>query len=136
MTLITELRQVIAELELISEVRAAKIGRTTPNTTDEGLGGRCPGAPTTMTHADGPDDFRERMARASSGRQLRSVLEDARKALEHWKRSAKPSEPVRGDPQFKRWLAESPDSVETLVHRFGITRQYVYRVRKQYRDAA
>ena len=148
----TELRQVLAELELCSHVSAVNHN---PSTQDVGegddIGGkRPPGgvdrredqhrpAPGEATKDErvlrSADHFRRQLAR---GRPAHFVLKDAREALTAFRRPPKPKDkehPMPGDFNWKRWVVESPLSAGDVGRKCEVSAQYVRRTRARYRDA-
>lgn len=142
------LRQVLAELELVSHVPAVNLDPLTRETSGEGIGGkRPPGGIDRRDDRRDDDDhhhpqksvdhFRRRLAHARTDEQRALILTDAEAALAAWKRQpAASTEPAYGSPQWKRWVAESKLSHQQVADKFGISRSYVAKVRKQYREAA
>jgi hypothetical protein len=138
-----ELRQVLAELELVSQVGAAKTG-SSGRDEGEDIGGRRP--PGGIDRRDdreidypqkSVEHFRRRLRRAHSLWQLELILKDARKALEACRRQPAPSgEPEYGTPQWKRWVAESDLGPSDIARKYGVSKRYIVRIRTQYRDAA
>lgn len=143
MSLLGELRQVLAELELVSHVSAARPGSSGRDTSDDIGGNRPPGG------IDRGDDrepehpqksvehFRRCLRRARTDGQLEAVLIDARDALAAWRRQPAPSgEPEYGSPQWKRWVAESELAPVEIARKYNVSRQYVHAIQRAYRDAA
>jgi hypothetical protein len=139
--------QVLAELEMCSHVSAVNLN---PSSRDAGedVGGKCPSGGVDRRedrHRDpeakpgeervlrSAQHFRQQLAR---GRPASAVLRDAEASLDAWRRAARPKNPEKGDPLFKLWLARSSLSAGELVSMFGVTRQYVSKVRIQYREAS
>lgn len=141
--LVRELRTVLARLELVSQAPVQNLG---PSTRDESesIGGKRP--PGALDHAgdrepDFPqksvEHFRRRLARARTRSRLEAILRDAKTALEAWKRQPAPTgEPKLSSPQWKRWVAESDLPAAEIARKFNVKRQYVSRIRSEYRDAA
>lgn len=147
-----QLRQVLAELELCSQVAALNM---TPSGRDAGtdVGGNRPTggidrgedrAPEERDSGDEPDrgvvlrsaeHFKHRLANAHSERAEQAILQDARRALAAHRRAPKPKDlghPMPGDPQWKRWVAESKLPAREIARKCGVSRQYVEKVRKQW----
>src|SRR2546423_46050 len=69
------------------------------------------------------DHFRRELAR---GRNQFDILEHAKASLEAWKRQPPPGDdPEYGTPQWKRFIAESPESHGALATRYGCKRSYI-----------
>lgn len=142
-TLRRELRQALAELEVCSTVSAVA-GKGSRDTSED-IGGK---RPTGVTD-DHPErheledwrawplkpveHYRRRVERAASATALESVLRDVRRAIERMRRQPAPLEPVLGDPQWKRWVAESSEPASEIARRFHVSKRYVNKVRAQWR---
>ncbi len=152
-----ELRQVLAELSLVSHVSAVSLDAKTPPDASDDIGGKRPagGIDRRDERKDGvyevetgvyeemtftlksADHYRRRVASATTDHALREILADAERSLAAFKRQPMPSgDPEFGSPMWKHWVAASPLSDGEIAHKFRVTRQYVNRVRNQYRDAA
>ncbi len=138
-----ELRQVLAELELVSQVPAVNLessrdmgedigGKRPPGGEDHG-GDREIGWPLkSVTY------FRRRMAKAHTAGALEAILEDARTSLDAAKRQPAPEDkehPMPGDYNWKRWVSESSLSDVEIARKCSVSRQYINRIRGQYREA-
>lgn len=148
MTIRAELLQVLAELDLVSHVPALDYESKRENkgsVSDD----RSPGGKRPRGGADRKDDrereyslksadhFRRRLARAHSQRTLEVILEEAKAALAAWRRQPAPTgEPEYGSPQWKRWVAESKLPSSEIARKYGVSGQYIRRIRALYRDAA
>jgi hypothetical protein len=142
---------VLAELDLVSHVPAAQsieggrsaegdIGGNRPPGGVDRKEDRQPSDP--KRNADKPerllrsaDHFMRRIAKARSEHTLGLILEDAEASLDAWKRQPAPdksNEPKYGTPQWKRYIAESAEKPNVLAKRFGVTRQYIEKVRREY----
>lgn len=138
-----ELAQVLAELELVSHVSAARPGSSSR---DEGedIGGRRPpggidrGDDREREHLQkSAEHFRRRLARARTNEHVETILADARTALAAWRRQPAPTgEPEYGTPQWKRWVAESELSSSEIARKYCVSGQYIRRIRALYRGAA
>jgi hypothetical protein len=138
-----ELRQVLAELELVSQVPAVNL-ESSGGDAGEDVGGKRP--PGGLIGKDDRQDeypqksvehFRRRIARARDERVLALILDDARQALVAARRAPAPTkemEPKRSSPQWKRYVAESEEPSSVLARRFGVSGQYIREVRRKYRD--
>ncbi len=137
-----ELRQVLAELELVSQVSAVNYGSSGGGDQGEDIGGRRPGG-----GVDAKDDrqqghalksaehFRRRIAKAHSERAFEAILADAKRSLEAHRRQPPPSDrPELSSPQWKRWAASSDLPPREIARIYNVSRQYVERVRARYRD--
>lgn len=125
MSLDAQICDLLAKMSVLSEVAAATTG-------DIVHGGEQSGAPR------GPklsmaDEFRARYNGAYSDRGRREVIEAAQLAYDRAKRMRLPKgkEPEFGSPLWKFWAAQQPDALE-VVRRFGVSRQYMARLREQY----
>ena len=141
----SELAQVLAELDLMSHVAAVNLNPLARETTDDIGGKRPPGG--VDYREDGHRDFStrpedQRVLRSAShfrdqlarGRAPSRVLLEARASLEAWRRMPPPSsEPEYGSQQWKRWVAESPLSHKELARKFNCSRGYIAQIRRQYR---
>ncbi len=143
MTVQGELRQVLAQLELVSQVSAVNLDPTAWDTS-ESIGGNRPSGGINRKD-DRQDDwplksvehFHRRVAKARSEYQLGLILKDARVALEAATRQPPPSgEPLVSSPQWKRWVAETGLSLGDVARKCGVSKSYVQKIRRQYRDAA
>jgi hypothetical protein len=142
-----QLRQVLAELELVSHVSAVNL-ESSGGDHGEDIGGRRP--PGGIDRRDdlpdnherhhpqkSVDHFRRRLARARSDESRTLILGEAKDALTAWKRQpALTGEPEYGTPQWKRWVAESDLSSSKIADKYGVSGQYVRKIRAEYRDAA
>jgi len=143
-TLLRELRTVLAQLELISQVPAVNLESSGGRDAGESVGGKRP--PGGLIRADdrehdypqkSVEHFKRRIAKAHSDHVLEAILEDARKALEATRRQPAPvksAEPKKDDPGWKRYIAESPEKANELAGRFVVSRAYIEKVRREYRD--
>ena len=140
--LLSELRTVLARLELVSHVPAFNYESSGGRDAGESIGGKRP--PGGIQRADDrePDypqksveHFKRRVGGARSNRALELILADARKALEAAQRQpAATSEPKFGEQGWKRFVAESPEKASDLARKFGCKRSYIEKVRRLYRD--
>lgn len=136
------LRQTVSELELCSHVPAMNLE---PSGRDSGedIGGKRP--PGGLVRKDdrvrewplkSADYYKRRAAKARSDRALIQILEDAEESLEAYRRQPPPRDqehPELGDSNWKRWVGESTMSVREIASQCSVSRQYVERVRKQYK---
>lgn len=134
-----ELAQVIAALHMVSQVPAASLEPGSPSS--EAKGGRKPAGG--ISHQDDRDTnaplksaehFIKRMAGCRTDSDYTRVLEDARAALDRWKRTPPQAgtEPEYGTLHWKRWVAASKEPNAELARRFNVSPQYIGQVRKQY----
>jgi hypothetical protein len=152
-TIDSELRTVLAQLELCSHVQAVNLDPSSRDSGEEIGGKRPPGGidrsedratvgpvgsgeprPRVLRSAE---HYRRRIAKAHSQRALERVLADARDSLDAWRRQPAPSkkaEPKVGDPGWKRYIAESKESSSVLAARFGKSGAYIREVRRKYRE--
>lgn len=77
------------------------------------------------------DHYRRRAEGARSVYAVAKIMADLRKTMVAWERSPLPSDPVPGDPFFRRYVVESSKSVGELARLHGISRQYLHRLRSQ-----
>ena len=107
--------------------------------TADGTGGQRP--PGGIDHAgDREPDYRQKSAehfkrralKANTLRDFEAILTEARAALEAWRRPPKPTEPLPGDPLFKRHVAESAKTAPELARLYGISARTVHRWRRKY----
>lgn len=162
---LAELRQLIAELSLISHTSGVSYDGKMSRDTSESIGGRRPtggdrepkpfrpksGAPEkewddweeeladweACYQRRTPDYFRREAERRGVGA-LEALVVEARETLEAWRRTPIPAgqEPAYGSAQWKRYIADSKEDAGVLATRFSCTRRYINMVRRQYRDAA
>lgn len=138
-----ELRQILAELELISQVPAVNL-ESSGGDAGEDVGGKRP--PGGLIGKDDRQDeypqksvehFRQRAARARDEAVLARILDDARMALVAARRQPAPTgEPEYGTPQWKRWVAETDLASAEIARKYGVSKRYINRVRMLYREAA
>lgn len=151
------LRQLVAELALISHAPTSNYGNRQPVDSGEDIGGkRPPGSDREMPnrrdmdemtaflasyHRRTPEYFRQELDRCSTVERLEELVVEAREALDAWRRAPIPpgQEPEYGSPQWKRFIAESSEDAGTLASRYWnpttgrqITRQYIHKVRRDY----
>jgi hypothetical protein len=151
--LVRELRTVLAQLELCSHVQAVNLEPSSRDSA-ESIGGKCPpggrdrgedGARVEPAGRDEPrprvlrsaEHYRRRIAKAHGRRTLELILVEATDSLEAWRRQPAPTkkaEPKLGDPGWKRYVAESPEKANELAARFVVSRAYIEKVRRLYRD--
>lgn len=142
--LVSDLRQLIARLSLVSHASAARLD-SEPRSADGDIGGnRPPGG------IDARDDkaegfglksavyFERRFARIHTDIQLQALVLEAERALEAWQRTpfVEGQRPALQDPRWKQWIAHSRLDGGELARLYGVSRQYIHEVRKKYRDAA
>lgn len=124
--------EVLAKMSVISEQKAHDYEKSRV------MGGDHNGAPAPLIDKPLADYYRDRFANAYSWASRRAVVLDAVKALEVARRMplVDGQEPDMAHPQWKRFIAESPLDGGTLARRFGVSRQYIFEVRKAWRNAA
>lgn len=150
-----ELRQVLAELELVSHVPAFNYeSKNETSVSDE----RNPGGKRPRGGVERKDDqendfalksvehfrrrldgalarnlLREQEGEPPSSRAIEAILADAKAALKAHKRAPPPPDrPERSSPQWKRWVATSPLSAHEIARLYDCSHQYVLRVRARY----
>lgn len=134
-----ELRQVIAELAIVSHMSASKLGGSGRDSGESIGGRRPPGGIDRKGDKDhdwamkSAEHFAKRLEKAHSERTLLVILAEARDALEAHRRQPPAKDPEVSSPQWKRWISESTESHGELARRFGVKRAYIQQVRKQYR---
>lgn len=154
-----ELRQVLAELELVSQVPALDYAsKNQGNVADErSPGGKRPRGGDADAD-DGVSEFalksvdhfsrrlagalarnllREQEGQPPSSRALEAILADAKAALAAHRRQPAPKDrPDYGSPQWKRWVAESDLPAHEIARIYNMPRSNVERVRQAYRAAS
>lgn len=142
MILERQIRQVLAELELVSQAPVQNF-ESSGRDRGEDIGGRCPGTPSKVVSKDdrewdyaqkSVEHFRRRLANAHSDIVLAMILRDARVALKAWKMQPEPVgvEPEQGTLAWKRMIANSPETAERLSKKHSIGVRSVYRYREMY----
>ena len=139
-----EIAQVLAKLSICSEVSAANLDSSSRDS-GEDIGGKRP--PGGIDHEgnrerDWPlkdiSHFRRRLDRAHSEQALRAILADAERALEAWRRRPKPTkaqEPIKDDPFWRRYIAESTENQQTLADRYGISQPRISQIKREYLES-
>lgn len=143
-----DLHQVLAELELVSQVSAVNMDPSSRDASESIGGKRPPGGIDRRDDLPDSDErhhpqktvdhFRRRLECARTDRQVEVILTDARAALVAWRRQPAPAsgDMAFGSPQWKRWVAESSLSHGEVATKWGCTRSYVQQIRKLYRVEA
>lgn len=135
-----ELEHVVLQIAMVSHVSAASL-EPSSKSSDEDIGGKRPPGGVDW-QGDREPDYRQKSA-AYFVRRLRDhpaqvdlLLVEARGCLDAWRRTLIPEgqEPEFGSPQWKRWVAESLEDGGSLARRFNVSRQYIWEVRRAYRD--
>lgn len=94
-------------------------------------------------HRRTPTYFKNQLERCETEYRLRLLVDEARETLEAWRRTPIPQgqEPQPGDPQWKRYIAESKESAESLAARFWnpatrkpYGKRYINKIRQEYRE--
>jgi hypothetical protein len=157
----SEIRRALAELELVSHAPIGAYGRQAHDTTDSTGGRRPPGSDAEFRPRKPSTPFREGDAASEKvwseyeeellaweacyhrrtvdyyrrREPSDALLIDIRRTVEAWRRQRIPpgQAPARADPQWKRYIAESNEDGGELARKFGVTRQYIHQVRKAYR---
>lgn len=145
----TQAAEAIWRLELMSQASAMNLEpHVSSNDGDETaklnpVGGKLPpggvdkeGDRTPEFRQKSAEHFKARYRGCRSDRDFSLVLADALEAEASWKRTPLPSEPLLDDPQWKRWVADSTLPDAEIARRYSVSRQYVNRIRRQYRKAA
>lgn len=156
--LIREMRTLIAQLEMVSHAPTQQFD-TTPRATNEPKGGKCPTggddprdrqgklSPEELNdikqcntyHAKTVTHYRMKLARSYTEPALTLLVEDIEATLTAWRRTplVAGERPALRDPRWKYWVANCDHTTADLVRWYGITRQYLHQIRRQYRaDAA
>ena len=141
MTLLGELRQTIAELDLVSEVPAVELGRSSKSAdpSREPYGGvDREGDKEAEWVMKSADYFRRKLSRAQTQEQLEGLLKAARASLRASRRQAEPQglEPEKWTLAWRRMIANSDLPIEKLAATHCIGRRTVARYRSLYREAA
>jgi hypothetical protein len=131
-----ELAQVIAELHMVSHVSAANLEPGSPSS--EAKGGRKPAGG--ISHEDDRDrdaplksaeHFVKRMAGCRTDGDYVRVLEDARAALDRWKRTPHTSDPEWGSYRWRCQIAEDIETrkrtVKEAMQFYSVSQATVYR---------
>jgi predicted metal-dependent phosphoesterase TrpH len=143
-----ELRQLLAELELVSHVSAMNLDPSSRDASEDIGGKRPPGGIDRRDdlsdndehfHAQkSVDHFKKRIQRAKTDRQLNRIKEDAQAALVAWHKAPAwkkgQAEPERKSFLWKRMIADSPDSAGALAKHFGVSPRTVRRYRETYAE--
>ena|SRR5277367_2457601 len=139
-----EIAQVLARLSICSEVSAANMDSSSRDSSDDVGGKRPPGG---IDHEGDRDrdwalkssqHFRKRLERAHSEAALRSILHDAERALELWCRRPKPTkaqEPIKDDPFWRRYIAESTENQQTLADRYGVSQPRISQIKREWLES-
>ena len=136
--------QVLAELELISQVSAVNMDSSGGRDASESIGGKRP--PGGINRKDdrehdypqkSADHFRRRLARAFNDATLLMILQDAETALDSCRKSPEiwdgDLEPAPKTFRWKRMIANSPETAAVLVRRYGISERTVRNYRAEFR---
>lgn len=146
-TLDQELRQTLAELELCSHVSALDYESKDAGRSAEDPGGKRPSGgidrredcavvdkdpknPERVLRSAG--HYRRRLQHAHSDRTKRLILDEAQASLAAWKQRVPMKDPAKGDPGWKRFIAESKESYKALAHRYGVSVARISQIRKDY----
>jgi hypothetical protein len=148
LTLEREIRQALAELELVSHAATQNLNPTARDTSEE-PGGRRPGG----SDSDRPNrsashderhswqdsyqrktvqHFRDRLVKLTSVAELEALREEIRDVVTAWKRAPMPKgqEPLsRADPGWKRYIAECGRDSGDLARQYGVKRRYINKIK-------
>ena len=80
------------------------------------------------------DHYRRRLAGAQSVKAILLITADAERTLKAWEKAPLPSGIKLDSPFTKLQIAESKESAGELARKLSVSRQYIYRVRSQYRQ--
>lgn len=137
LTLIAQARTVIARIELVSHGRTANLGPTngdgTPVYPPGGISRRDDREP------DQPHKshlyYRRRLHGCLTNHALLEVIQDAEKTLDAWKHTPAPP---RDSTAWKAQVAADTRKPGVIAKDYGITRQYVWQIKKAHgqQDAA
>jgi len=148
--LIAELRAVVQQIALKSQVSAMNLERSS-KATDDDIGGRRPsggvdrGDDWSLEAAEywlkSGDYFQRKLERvlARGGEvELRALIVEAEATLKAWSRSPLDLERPASmkDPKWGIFIAYSKEDAGTLARWYGCKRQHIYATRKKWRDAA
>lgn len=151
--LVRRVRTGLARLEVVSHAPVRNYDGKARPSTDESQGGRRPpGSDAEYPGRDlgewaafqeayvrrTPDYFRVEIAGCRTLAGLADIRREIDEVVEAWKRAPLPAgqEPEYGSPQWKRWVAESPEDAGRLATRFNLTRRRINQIRRDYRGAA
>lgn len=141
-----DVSEAISSLEVMSEMSAAEPGKRSASAEDD-PGGRKP--PRSVEHPPRDEDerkdfrvwshrdaehFKRRVKRARSISALEAILKDLQETIKARRRAPTPTAPTLSDPLWKRFVGESREKTSDLARRYGVTEQYINRVRAQYRE--
>jgi hypothetical protein len=131
-----ELRQLLLELRMVSQVSAARPGSS--RSSDQEIGGKCP--PGGLDYegdreidylAKSPDYFVRRLQQPNVD--LERLTDEPSKALNAYKRRpALTGEPEWGTSEWKRFVAESELSSAELARKYNCSTTWIYKVRRDY----
>jgi len=79
------------------------------------------------------DHYRRRLTGARSVKAIILITADVERTLKAWEKAPLPSGIKMNTPFTKLQIAESRESAGEIARKVGCSRQYVYRVRSQYR---
>jgi hypothetical protein len=138
---------VLADLELISNVSAASLERSSGDSQEDVGGKRPPGG--TDRQGDREPDYpqksagyiRRRIKHAAQrgvDAELDAIIREGHEARDTCRRQPEPAgiEPERGTLQWKRMIANSPERNDVLASRHQIKKRTVYLLRQKYGDEA
>lgn len=117
------MRQIIAEMSVISEARGQQFG-------DIIQGGNEPSRAPKGPRSSMAQYFARAWRRAHSVQQRQETLEEAEKAL-HNARHAPKRELVVGTTEWRRAIADDPQSAKEVSWTYGVSTQHVYHVRAE-----
>lgn len=80
------------------------------------------------------DHYRRRLRGAQSVKAILLITADAERTLKAWEKAPLPSGIKLDSPFTKLQIAESKESAGELARKLSVSRQYIYRVRSQYRQ--
>lgn len=133
-----ELRQILANLEMMSQVDAVNLAPS-PRNADEDVGGKRPPGGIDRKGDREPDypqksadHFHRRLNGARTQPQVDAILTDAEQALNAWRNQAVPKDPEYGSPQWKKYVAASTLTHGELAKRFNVKRSYIQQIRREY----
>lgn len=142
--LVAEIRTLLARLELVSHVSGRSFEGVNVHTgpgTRPPTGGDEEFAPLEDREAllesiyiRTVDFYRGQLAQAGAG-DLKRIRDDIQATVEAWNRQAAPSdEPTYDNPQFKRWVAESPLSSKEIGWKYNLPTRRINAIRQAYRE--
>jgi hypothetical protein len=122
------MRQILAEMSVISEQHARSYDGISVH------GGEKDRAPKPLSEKPMVDYWRDRYNGAHREDSKRAVIQEAVEALQRAKLQpiVLGQPPKRGEPLWKRYIAETDEDIGQLAREFNVTRRYILMIRQQY----